>query len=265
VCVIYLGYKFIVDPLFIESLGSGTSTARQSPIDGAGPNSGATPDITLNDTRGGFSVVTKSIGKTIRKIKTKLNPFNWIALGSETGLNSQAFKNFMERQNNIETSERRLYPFTTTNPYLPWFDQLRINLFGESVFENFKRFKDMEYADRLLKRLEVSKGQFLDIKGATPNIWAQTAASTNFATPIPQLTWVDTLHTYNVQNQLNSIPSTPTMIPTILPIAENILSDVSGWKTFEKEAFTTDTDNWLNDWKSGESSNWVKTVKGKHQ
>jgi|SRR6267378_323749 len=250
VIVVYLGYKFIVDPLFIQDLGSGTVTARQSPIDGvAGPSNG--PDITIADNRGG---VTKSIGETIRQIKTRLNPFNWIAIGSETGLNSQGFKNFMEKQNTMETAERRLYPFTTTNPYLPWLDQLRINLFGESVFENLKRFKDMELADRVANNLSVSNGQFIDIKGATPNIWAQTAASTNFATPVPQLTWVDTLHSYNIQNKLNSIPSTPTIVPTVLPAAENILSDVSEWKSFDKETFTENTDKWLQTWKGGKAA-----------
>jgi|SRR6267378_291410 len=68
VFVVYLGYKLIVDPLFIEGLGSGTSTARQSPIDGAGnavAGPSNAPDITLNDGRSGISVVTKSIGKAI--------------------------------------------------------------------------------------------------------------------------------------------------------------------------------------------------------
>lgn len=251
VFVVYLGYKLIVDPLFIEGLGSGTSTARQSPIDGAAGPSNA-PDITLNDSRSGISgisVVTKSIGKAIGKIKTSLNPFNWIVAGSETGVNSQSFKNFMEKQNHMETAERTLYPFTTLNPYLPWYEQLKINLFGESVFENLKRFKDMEYADRVANNLSVSKGKFIDVKGATPNIWAESAASTNFATPVPQITWIDTLHTYNLQNKLKSIPTTPTMNPATLPISESILSDVSGWKTFDKEAFTENTDNWLQNWK----------------
>jgi len=252
---VYLGYKIIIDPLFVDSIGRDVTDPRGPNV--AGPSNN--PDITITDDR---SDVGKTIGtffkSTIKettriygRIRYGINPFNWFIAGSDTGLNTHGFKNFMERQNVMETAERKLYPFTTLNPYLPWYDQLRINLFGESVFENLKRFKAMEYADRVANTLSVSKGKFKEVVGGTPNMWAETAASTNFATPIPRGVWADQLQVYS---KLKSIPSTPTMIPTSLPVVGNILQDVSEWKTHEKVPFTTDTDQWMKDWKLGNSS-----------
>jgi len=245
ITVVYFGYKLIFDPLIIENITSGSTTAKPSPTDGAGPST----EIYIQDNRGATDF-TSAIGSFIRKIKTNINPFNWIIASSETGYATatQNFKTFMERQNHMETADRTLYPFTTINPYLPWYEQLKINLFGESVFENLKRFKDMEYADRIVKMLEVSKGQYLEVKGATPNIWSQ--ATSNYSTPIPRTSFIDTIHTYNIHNQLKSIPTTPT----ILPVAENILSDVGEWKIHEKAQFTGDTDNWLRTWKGAKAA-----------
>jgi len=251
ISVVYFGYKFIVDPLFIQELGSGTSTARQSPIDGPS-SSGPSSEITITDNRT-MSDVIKPLGKIIGKIKTNLNPLNWILSTQDT---AQGFKVFMERQNVMETANRKLYPFTTVNPYLPWYEQLKIYLVGESVIENLKRFKAMEYADRVVKRLEVSKGKYPDLRGVspalTPNMWAETAASTNFSTPVPRVAFVEALESYNTQSKLNMLPPTPTMNPGLM--------DVGGWKTHDKLPFTTDTDKWLNTWKGGQVASSSKMV-----
>lgn len=158
----------------------------------------------------------------------------------------------------METAERHLYPFTKHNPYLPWLEQLRISLLGESGLESLKRFKALEYADRVANNLSVSKGKHIDLSGVspalTPNVWYESVVGTNFATPIPKASWIDVVHTYNVQNQLSQLPPTPTMNPGLL--------DVGEWKSHVKEGFTENTDNWLKDWKTGDRGKWIETVKG---
>jgi hypothetical protein len=75
VFVVYLGYKLINDPLFIEGLGRDVTGVDPSAGGGAGPSTG--PDITITDGRT-LSDVTKSIGKAIGKIKTSLNPLGYV-------------------------------------------------------------------------------------------------------------------------------------------------------------------------------------------
>jgi len=174
-----------------------------------------------------FEVISKKTTRIYGQFRHGINPLNWFIAASDT----QGFNTFMDKQNVMETADRRYYPFTKLNPYLPWIDQLRINLFGESVFESMERFKAREYADRVANSLSVSKGKFKEIVGGTPNIWVETAAATNFNTPIPRGVWIDQLQTYS---KLKSIPSTPTIIPTSLPVTENILQDVGEWKIHEK-------------------------------
>jgi hypothetical protein len=36
-----------------------------------------------------------------------------------TDINAQ-FETFLDRQYNMTTADRRFYPFTEVNPYLPW-------------------------------------------------------------------------------------------------------------------------------------------------
>lgn len=195
-----------------------------------------------------IEAISRGSSRVIGRIRYSINPLNWIMTGSET---SQGFKTFMDKQNVMETAERSLYPFTKINPYLPWYEQLKINLFGESVVESLKRFKALEYADRTVNSLAV-KGKHIDIRGVspalTPNVWYESG----IGTPIPKLSFADVVQGYNVQSKLSHLPPTPTMNPTVLPLSE-ILPDVSEWKTFEKSSFTETTDNWLKDWKGGKA------------
>lgn len=39
---------------------------------------------------------------------------------------------FMEKQNNIVTANKRLYPFTEVNPFMSWSDKLSMVLYGDS-------------------------------------------------------------------------------------------------------------------------------------
>jgi len=115
-CVGYLGYKIITDPLFINDLlGKKPSTPRP-PTDGE--------DINLNDAR---SSIVNMYHSTINK----LNPFNWFAGAYETQNN---YNSFMNRQNRLAHADRRFYPFTSDNPFAPWYQKIRINLLGETNF-----------------------------------------------------------------------------------------------------------------------------------
>jgi hypothetical protein len=210
---LYFGYKFIVDPLFIENMNqSGTATVRPSPTI---PNE--SPDITLTDrVASGFGTVTNYFGTTINSIKSKLNPFNWLAA---TNGNTN-FQTFMEKQNHMETADRRYYPFTEINPLLPWYQQLKIQLLGESVSDSLQRFKARTFAERVYNSLQVSKGKFTTVEGLTPAITPSNwigSVGLGVNTPTSGFNIVDTVHNVNVANQLNSITPTPRTVPDISP------------------------------------------------
>jgi len=59
----------------------------------------------------------------------------------------------MERQNNNVTADRQYFPFTTKNPYLPWYQQLKLDLFGESVIK--KTYKDSKLWNTLIELLKL--------------------------------------------------------------------------------------------------------------
>jgi len=39
----------------------------------------------------------------------------------------------MEKQNALHTQDFKYFPFTTDNPFAPWYDRIRINWFGETL------------------------------------------------------------------------------------------------------------------------------------
>jgi hypothetical protein len=223
---IYFGYKFIFDPLFIENMNnSGTATVRPSPID---PNMDA--DITLTDR---VTNVTKYLGNTISSIKSKLNPFNWLAATS--GINNNNLQTFIERQNHMETADRTLYPFTAVNPYLPWYQQLKIQLFGESISESLQRFKARTYAERIYNSLQVSKGKFTAVEGLTPVITPSNwigSVGVGVNTPTTGFNLVDTIHSVNVETKLNSLTPTPRTVPTINP---KVYQEIGEWDISRKD------------------------------
>jgi hypothetical protein len=213
---IYSGYKFLTDPTFIETLFSANTSSTATPIN-PGDNT-PTPDITLSDK------VTKSIVSAYSVTIKKLNPFNWFT--SSTDIKTQ-FQNFMNKQNDMVTADRRFYPFTEINPYLPWYKQLKTHLIGESVSESLERFKDRTIAERVYNSLQVSKGKFTDVTAATPlltptpNNWIGSVGiktptiGSGMTTPNLGFNIFDQISSETIQNRLNSLTPTPNNVPSL--------------------------------------------------
>jgi len=222
----YGGYKFLTDPTFIETIFSADSTPKVNPNVG---DSTPSPDITLTDrVTKGLGFITTGMGKAYSYTTKKLNPLNWFI--STSDINDQ-FKIFLQKQNDMVTADRRYYPFTEINPILPWYKQLKVQLFGESVSESLERFKYRQVADRIYDSLQVSKGKFRDVAGLTPvttpiytptpsnwigNLGIKTPTiGTGVNTPTLSFNIFDSIHSENVQNTLNSLTPTPNNIPTL--------------------------------------------------
>jgi len=229
----YGGYKFLTDPTFIETLFSTSSTPK--PGGNAGPsnilpNSGTpSPDITLTGrVTQGLGFISGGIGKAYSYTTKKLNPLNWFI--STSDINEQ-FKIFLQKQNDMVTADRRYYPFTEINPILPWYKQLKIQLFGESASESLERFQARQVADRIYDSIQISKGKFKDVAGLTPvttpiytptptnwigNLGIKTPTiGTGTNTPNVGFNLYDQISNENLQNKLNSLTPTPKNIPTL--------------------------------------------------
>jgi len=240
----YLGYKFIIDPLFIDSF--------KNPTVNVNSPGGTTIDPSGNDITLGrrFNDVAKSIGFTISKIRYNLNPINWLLATSTQDINNQ-FQSFIERQNDMVTADRRYYPFTENNPFLPWYSKIKIHFLGESMSESLQRFKDREIAERIYSSLQVSKGKFTSVEGLSPNLWAGGVASVGLGvnTPITSFNYADAIHAINVENKFNTLSPTPKAIP-ILPEFEG---GNSSWKVHEKD-LTISAEKFMHEWKSNTAS-----------
>ena len=225
---LYFGYKFIIDPLFISELGSPTVKA-PSPVD---PNL-PTPDITLTDKIS--NNITKPLINAIVKIKSSLNPLNWI-IGT-TDLNSQ-FNNFIERQNNISTQDLRYYPFTEINPYAPWYSKIKSLIFSETA---------AEYKERMLIR-SAAWQELSNILDKNSGGIMQSVTNSGYNTPMPGIwtpanvgigmksvsgsTFVDqiaaTTSYSNLMEKFSSVPSTPkTLAHVFEPLSLDEINSVT--------------------------------------
>lgn len=88
-------------------------------------------DISITDkTTKSIGTFFKSIGTGITKpfsfIKSKLNPFSYFYTSTE--INNQ-FNTFMDHQCDPLTANKKLYPFTEVNPYLPWYKKYKGQMF----------------------------------------------------------------------------------------------------------------------------------------
>jgi len=231
--LIYCGYKFLTDPTYIETLFSANSTPNVGPSD---IDNIPSPDITLTDrVTKGLGFIGGGIGKIYSYTTKKLNPLNWFI--STSDINDQ-FKIFLQKQNDMVTADRRYYPFTELNPILPWYKQLKIQLFGESVSESLERFKARQVADKIYDSLQVSKGKFRDVTGLTPvttpiytptptnwigNLGIKTPTiGTGVNTPSTGLNFYDSLAYQNLHNTINNLTPTPNNIPNLSQ--ENLIS-----------------------------------------
>jgi hypothetical protein len=229
VAVLYFGYKFCFDPNFIENL-FGESRAR-----GAFPNSDTInediPDIKLTEATSSSASIASAVTNAFRRITSSItHPFHSFFVSEST--NRRAYRDFIESQFNNVTQNRNYYPFTTYNPYAPWYTNLRLRFFGETAFESMQRFKDHEFADRVYNSLAVGKDGTKVLGGTTP-----IAASMGIGTPNPAI------HSNLVWDQVQSVIHTSTAIkhapstPIHMPITTDILPDIEDWKNHQRDAF----------------------------
>jgi hypothetical protein len=134
--VVYFGYKFIIDPLFIESLGKGKGEDRTGfapAVTVASPEGSITP-TNANVAEGSivFQALRSSVKGLTNNIK-KLNPAYWFITS-----NAEEYNAFLDYQksNNFNSS---LYPHTKFNPYDTWMKRMRIHYLGETVAEQTER------------------------------------------------------------------------------------------------------------------------------
>jgi hypothetical protein len=208
---LYFGYKFIVDPTFVDSMNnnSGPSTVTPSPIDPTGGEN----DISLMErVSKGIIDSTKYIGNGIKK----LNPIYWLT--GTTDANSE-LESLLERQHDVHTYDRRFYPFTPLNPCDSWFDKLRISWLGETVYENSNRLREKAIAWRAM---DVSNTYPTTPLGplstiSTPRL-GNVGLGTRFVSSTGLMETLEAGSSYNdVWTKFASLPSTPTIVPTSLP------------------------------------------------
>lgn len=256
----YFGYKLYADPSWVFSFFTSpdmvsptTPKAGPSNLPPLPPSPDPDPEITIsyNITKG----LVAGIIKPLSYIKQKLNPFSYVSTSAE--LNNQ-YQTFIDLQNNPVSADRRYYPFTEVNPFLPWYKKLKVAVFGEGTFDALQRLKDKTYADRVYESITISKGKYKMVEGltpidtpiqsVTPNAWGNVGVGIRPTF----VNYIDALHDFNVENKLKSITPIPKVIPA--PISENILTDVGEWKNFKVDPKTiVEASDFVTEWKAKSS------------
>lgn len=262
--VAYFGYKIYSDPAWIYSILTTPESVTVTPNTPKGPLPPLppSPDITLGDnTSKSIGSLMATLGKGITNstsyIRNKLNPFSYFSTTAE--INNQ-FQTFMDYQSNPITKNRRLYPFTENNPYLPWYKKLKVAMFGEGTFDGLQRLKDHAKAEQWYEAIRNGKSHITvgatpadslantPLPITTPNAWSNIGVG---AKPIFS-SFYDNNHNLNIENKFKSITPIPKIIPTSVPITESILTDVTEWKNYNVETKTSiaDTSDFIKNWKA---------------
>jgi hypothetical protein len=219
----YLGYKIIVDPSIITNLWNNNPTSPtdlgpSSPTDLGSSASTITPASTIPP-------VNNGIVSSLLSFTNKLNPLNWFTSVSET---NTAREIFMERQNQITSSDLRYYPFTEVNPYDSWFNKLRIKWLGENTYELANRLRDKAAAMR-----ETNLPRIVESIQSSPVI-NDLAPLSGFNTPrlglglkfTSSTGLLETIEASSSWNKLSSLENTPLHIPTSLPAPEMTMDSI---------------------------------------
>jgi hypothetical protein len=122
----------------------------------------------------------------------------------------------MNYQSDPVTQNRKLYPFTENNPFLPWYKKLKVAMFGEGTFESFQRIKDQAMADQWYEAITIGKGKYVGgitpasssgslTPTATPNVWTPIGVGVKPTWS----TFADNLHTLNIQNKIEGLTPIP--------------------------------------------------------
>jgi hypothetical protein len=258
----YLSYKIYSDPSWIFSIFS-TPDVVSPTTPKAGPSNlpldftsrPISPDITMsNNISKGIGSILTGVTKPISYIKQKLNPFSYVSTSTE--INNQ-YQTFMDLQNNPVSADRRYYPFTEVNPFLPWYKKLKVAVFGEGTFDSLQRLKDKTYADRIYESITISKGKYKMVEGLTPSTTPIPGTSTPGWASVGVgikptfVNYIDALHDFNVENKLKSITPIPKVIPTTLP--DTVIADVGEWKNYNVESKTiVEASDFVEKWKANQ-------------
>ena len=211
--VSYIGYKLIVDPLFISYIWPSinpTSPGGDGSVTPTGP-------INLNDNR---NIPPSGIGivNSLLTLTNKLNPINWFSTQTEV---NTARELFMHNQNNMAIADMKYYPFTEINPTDSWLTKLRISWLGETAFELSNRMRDKSLAlqevNSILKpNLEYSPA-LQPLSGFTTPSIGTIGLGQTWTSNTGLLDVVASSSYHNVVNKISSLPTTPTNVPSSLP------------------------------------------------
>jgi hypothetical protein len=195
-------------------------------------NPSADGSITPTVNNPGNTSSSSSIFSYITNNLKRLNPYYWF-LTDPSNNNQAAYNVFIENQKNASTHDRRFYPFTSADPFKPWYSRLRILMFGESGIEIDQRMHDKTVAWRSIMPITLGGNNPLSV--ATSGSITPSLATVGLGTNIPSgsqfLGNIEASTSYqNVMEKFNTVPSTPTKItPSYLPpLSSDVLRTVGG-------------------------------------
>jgi DNA polymerase type B, organellar and viral len=218
--VAYLGYKFIVDPLFIDSLpnkGKGIDPSGSGTPSPDTPTQASISNIPYINKM--FSPITY-IGGGIMKGFKMLNPLYWIPSSTDTAVASETFMH----QQCSQTYDNRFYPFTEVHPYNSWYTKLRLSILGETNFEQSVRMHakreilnglipSISESPRIIQSVPVSPYIGQVGLGFGVNSGDAAEASSSF---------------FRTATKIASLPNTPKLTP--LNILPEIVEGLNSWR-----------------------------------
>lgn len=223
--IVYVGYMFITDPTFIASLFPAT-VVPGSGNPNIGPSSPGTDGSTTPTNISNAATVSSSLLKGISNSIKKLNPLYWLPLSSSEPSLEQRMFNINQTSHNYDD---RFFPFTEVHPFDPWYERLRVSIFGESSYER---------ATRLRMKDQIIQGFFV------PTIKASAQVT-------PHISSVGLEGSTSVFNRLHSLPSTPTLspLPNIASTNLPIMPGAELWDSHVK-ASSDGVEDILDRWKT---------------
>jgi hypothetical protein len=224
--VAFIGYKFIIDPLFIESLGRGNTLPREVNVPqppNVNPNITVTPASSASgspDTATTANLLSsgkKLLGVIMNPVKL-LNPFYWLPTTSNDV--PSTVEGFMQQQASYNFNNK-LYPFTPDHPFDSLYHKLRLRWLGETHFEE---------SVRLTIRRDITNAWVPDASEAS-RVIASVPASPSVGTIGLSMgvnsgnAFEATSSFYKAVSKFNSLPGTPNTLPSILPNIEGFGTD----------------------------------------
>ena len=232
----YFGYKIYADPTILTNIWSGSSNNINP--DGSPNNS----PITINDNR--TNPIISSLIAIPNNFVGVVNPFNWFTSASDINTSRELF---VSQQNSMQSANFAYYPFTDNNPYDSWFRRFKISWLGESVQDYKIRMFDKKIANSEMNAI-LNTASSGSSGSTTPiiNVLANKPAPLGTLTPLPIWTpkissvglgvsntglFESTSSYQSLVEKFSSVPSTPTHVPTYLPLlnTEELNNVIPSW------------------------------------